>query len=249
MDKQAGRQARARSNCGPSPVRERALALALTLTFVISRATVRFAGRSAFVGSPRVGCSSHGSPYTTRGRSSPRFRRSSRGVCARARVHVASRLSGARRDAVRLVKTPAVLRFRSTIKLIWLSIRLVCIKADGPTTFSRPHWIVVKAGRTSCVRAHAYSSASHRLYCTCTLPVVSSQPVSPKLGKDGGGRGDARSARSLPPLSHAYTRIHTCVHADGRTDAQRAREVFLQKISKRKYLATTRVFFLPPVYR
>jgi hypothetical protein len=70
---------------------------------------------------------------------------------------------------------PAVLRFRSTIKFIWLSIRLACIKADGPTTFSRPHWIVVKAGRTSCVRARAHILVtSHRLYCTYVLPVVSS---------------------------------------------------------------------------
>lgn len=39
---------------------------------------------------------------------------------------------------------------------LWLSIRLVCIRADGPTTFSRSHWIVVKAGRTSCIRACMY---------------------------------------------------------------------------------------------
>lgn len=73
---------------------------------------------------------------------------------------------------------PAVLRFRSTIKLIWLSIRLVCIKADGPTTFSRPRWIVVKAGRTSCIRAHT-RNASHRLHCTYLLPVVFSSPDRP----------------------------------------------------------------------
>lgn len=67
----------------------------------------------------------------------------------------------------------AVLRFRSTIKLIWLSIRLVCIKADGPTTFSRPHWIVVKAGRTSCIRAlaHTRDESSSLLYIRMYFPL------------------------------------------------------------------------------
>lgn len=106
------------------------------------------------------------------------------------------------RDDTYLVKTPAVLRFRSTIKLIWLSIRLVCIKADGPTTFSRPHWIVVKAGRTSCIRAGARVIVF--IVRVCTSRCVSSQPV-------------ASRSWTTRIRSRVDRRVRTCVHACVRT--------------------------------
>lgn len=111
---------------------------------------------------------SHESPQRLRGL---QFRRSSAGVY-RIYCPELSLARDARYISLKLRRL-AVLRFRSTIKLIWLSIRLVCIKADGPTTFSRPHWIVVKAGRTSCIRAlaHTRDESSSLLYIRMYSPL------------------------------------------------------------------------------